>query len=82
MAAAQHLDPKKVGWLYLQTSWKIRGTTPLFVDKLPLNYLLIPLILKALPNAKIIHLVRVPMDACFSSSKQFFSNAYLPLYKQ
>ena len=82
MAAAQHLDPKKVGGLYLQTSRKMRGTTPRFVDKLPQNYLLIPLILKALPNAKIIHLVRGPMDACFSSFKQLFANAYLHSYNQ
>jgi len=81
-AAARELDPKKLGGMYLQTSSKMRGTTPHFVDKLPQNYLMIPLILAALPNAKIVHLVRDPMDACFSSFKQLFADAYLHSYEQ
>ena len=60
----------------------MRGNTPRFVDKLPQNYLMIPLILKALPNAKIVHLVRDPMDACFASFKQLFADAYLHSYDQ
>lgn len=79
---ARELEPAKVGTLYLQTTRKIRGDTPHFVDKLPQNYLMIPLILKALPNAKIVHLVRDPMDACFSSFKQLFADAYLHSYEQ
>ena len=58
------------------------GKLPRFVDKLPSNYLNIPLILKAIPNAKIVHLVRDPMDACFSSYKQLFANAYYHSYDQ
>lgn len=61
---------------------RMRGNTPHFVDKLPQNYLLIPLILAALPNAKIVHLVRDPMDACFASFKQLFADAYLHSYEQ
>jgi tetratricopeptide (TPR) repeat protein len=79
---ARSLDPLKVGNMYLQTTGKVRGDTPHFVDKLPQNYLLIPLILKALPNAKIVHLVRNPMDACFASYKQLFADAYLHSYDQ
>ena len=52
------------------------------MDKLPQNYLMIPLILKALPNARIVHLVRDPMDACFASFKQLFADAYLHSYEQ
>ncbi len=81
-AAAADLDPVKIGNLYLQTSQKMRGDTARFVDKLPQNYLMIPLILKALPNAKIVHLVRDPMDACFASFKQLFADAYLHSYQQ
>ena len=80
--AATTLDPAKIGGLYLQTVQKMRGDTPRFVDKLPQNYLMIPLILKALPNAKIVHLVRDPMDACFASFKQLFADAYLHSYEQ
>jgi len=81
-AAAQELDPAKVAGMYLQTTSKMRGTTPRYVDKLPQNFLMIPLILKALPNAKVVHLVRDPMDACFASFKQLFADAYLHSYDQ
>lgn len=80
--SAKQLDPKKVANVYMQSSKRMRGDTPRFVDKLPLNYLMIPIILKALPNAKIVHLVRGPMDACFSSFKQLFADAYLHSYDQ
>ncbi|GAB3312765.1 tetratricopeptide repeat-containing sulfotransferase family protein [Haliea atlantica] len=79
---AAELDPRAVGRLYLQTSARMRGNTPRFVDKLPQNYLLLPLILAALPNARIVHLVRDPMDACFASFKQLFADAYLHSYDQ
>lgn len=79
-ASASKLDPARLGNLYLQTSSRMRGTTPRFVDKLPQNYLMIPLILAALPNARIVHLVREPMDACFASFKQLFADAYLHSY--
>jgi len=78
---ARDLESGKIGNLYLQSSARMRGDTPRFVDKLPQNYLLIPLILKALPNARIVHLVRDPMDACFASFKQLFADAYLHSYE-
>ena len=52
------------------------GDTPLFIEKLPLNFLYVGLIAKAWPNAKIVHMVRNPMDACFSMYKQVFTWAY------
>jgi len=76
------LEPAKIGGLYLETTRKMQGETPRFIDKLPQNYLFIPLILKALPNAKIVHLVRDPRDASFSSFKQLFADAYLHSYEQ
>ncbi len=79
---AKDIEPEKIGALYMQTSRKMRGETPRFVDKLPQNYLLIPIILKALPGARIIHLVRDSMDACFASFKQLFADAYLHSYEQ
>jgi Tfp pilus assembly protein PilF len=79
---ARTTEPSKVGNMYLQTSNRMTGGTPRFIDKLPQNYLMIPLILKALPNAKIVHLVRDPMDACFASFKQLFADAYLHSYQQ
>ena len=78
--AAMGLDCKKIGALYMESTRRMRGSTPRFVDKLPQNYLLIPLIIRALPNAKIVHLTRDSMDACFASYKQLFADAYLHSY--
>ncbi|MGD9799754.1 MAG: sulfotransferase [Parvularculaceae bacterium] len=76
------VDPKALGEEYLRVSAPMRTGAPHFVDKLPGNYLYIPLILAALPNARIVHLTRNPMDACFASYKQLFAEAYLHSYDQ
>lgn len=44
-----------------------------FTDKYPINYQLAGAIALALPEAKIIHTTRDPMDTCFSNFKQLFS---------
>jgi tetratricopeptide (TPR) repeat protein len=79
---AAGIDSEKLGAAYLVTTRKVRGDRPRFVDKLPSNFLHIPLILKALPNAKIVHLQRNPMDAAFASFKQLFADAYPHSYEQ
>ena len=80
--AAATVNPSEIGSMYLRSTAKLRDKSPFFVDKLPVNYLNIPLILAALPKAKIVHLVRGPMDACFASFKQLFADAYLHSYDQ
>lgn len=52
------------------------GTKPMFIDKLPFNFLYLGFIAKAFPDAGIIHLRRNPMDACFAIYKQVFTFAY------
>jgi hypothetical protein len=80
--AGAQLSSERLGKAYMATTKKFRGDLPRFVDKLPPNYLYLPLILKALPNAKVIHLTRNPMDACFASFKQLFADAYPHSYEQ
>ncbi len=46
------------------------------IDKTPLNYLYIGLIAKALPQAKIIHVEREPMDVGFAMYKTLFRMGY------
>lgn len=75
-------DMNALGQLYMDTTKAVRGTAPRFVDKLPVNYLYVPLIAAALPNARIIHIVRDPMDSCFASYKQLFAEAYYHSYDQ
>jgi tetratricopeptide (TPR) repeat protein len=79
---AARIDPRRLGEAYIATTRKLAGDKPRFVDKLPPNYRYIPLILAALPNAKIVHLRRDPMDACFASYKQLFADAYPHSYDQ
>ncbi|NNK31752.1 MAG: tetratricopeptide repeat protein [Xanthomonadales bacterium] len=52
------------------------GDTPFFIDKLPFNFLYAGFIAKAWPDARIVHLVRNPMDSCFSMYKAVFTWAY------
>jgi len=46
------------------------------IDKTPLNFLYLGLIKKAFPNAKIIHLIRHPLDSCFAMYKTLFRMGY------
>ncbi len=80
--ACANVDAKALGELYLRSTTHLRGTSPRFVDKLPLNYLYLGLIAKALPNARIIHVVRNPIDSCFANYKQLFADAYFHSYEQ
>ena len=66
----------------MRSTAHLRGAGAHFVDKLPINYLYIGLIAKALPNARIVHVVREPIDSCFASYKQLFADAYYHSYDQ
>lgn len=46
------------------------------IDKTPANFLYLGLVAKALPNARIIHLRRDPMDVCYAMYKTLFRMAY------
>ena len=82
MLDAAALSADELGATYLEATKTFHPNTDYFVDKLPTNYLYIPLIMKALPNAKVILLKREPMDSCFSSYKQLFAEAYPHSYDQ
>ncbi len=68
------LDLAELGQRYLaQTRWRARGRR-YFVDKLPINIQLVPIIRRALPHAPILHIVRDPMDVCFSNFRAMFGD--------
>jgi tetratricopeptide (TPR) repeat protein len=80
LAGLDTLDLAEVGRRYLQmTQWRAPATR-YFTDKLPANYLLAGLIMQALPNARILHLVRDPMDVCFSNYRAYFGGGYAYSY--
>jgi len=70
------LPMKTLAENYLAAVAPIRNGSPKFVDKLPLNCLNIGLIYAAMPNAKIVHVVRHPMDSCYAMYKYLFKNGY------
>ncbi len=65
-----------LGRAYIQSTRPGTSKAKRFIDKLPLNSLYIGLIHLALPNAKIIHVQRDPMDTCYSMYKQLFTHGY------
>ncbi|NQZ87377.1 MAG: sulfotransferase [Colwellia sp.] len=64
---------KKFGQQFIDETRVYREQAPLFIDKMPNNFLHIGLIKLILPNAKIIDARRSPMACCFSGFKQLFA---------
>jgi tetratricopeptide (TPR) repeat protein len=72
---SHELDYRRLGLRYLkQTQWRAQGRS-FYVDKLPGNIQMVAFIRRALPHAPILHMVRDPMDTCFSNFKAMFGNA-------
>ena len=63
----------KVRHQYLQELGKISEGNLFVTDKMPQNFLYLGLILKILPEAKIIHLKRDSAATCWSNFKHYFS---------
>jgi len=57
-------------------SVRARQNAPFFTDKMPYNFLMIGLIALTMPNARIIHCTRDPLETCFSIYKQNFSGSH------
>jgi tetratricopeptide (TPR) repeat protein len=68
------IDHTELGARYLrQTQWRAQGRA-FYIDKLPANIQMVAFIRKALPHALILHMVRDPIDTCFSNFKAMFGN--------
>jgi len=73
---------RKLGQEYLDRVWKFAPDARYITDKLPGNYFHLGLISLMLPNAKIIHSMRDPMDTCFSCYTLFFALGHEYSYDQ
>ena len=80
--AAEGIDFAELGRRYLDhTQWRTQSR-PYFTDKMPANFLNVGFIARALPHAKILHVMRDPMDTCFSNLKEHFAGFYGHTYDQ
>jgi tetratricopeptide (TPR) repeat protein len=71
-----------LGEQYLDRTWKLAPDKNFIVDKMPGNCFYIGMIYRMLPNAKIIHAMRDPMDSCFSCFTHLFKDTMLFAYDQ
>ncbi|HVF16681.1 MAG TPA: sulfotransferase, partial [Steroidobacteraceae bacterium] len=74
----QRLDFDRAGKLYLARLRRAPGSTRFVIDKNPKNLFNIPLILRAIPNARVLCLMRDPTDSCFSNLKELFQGGAYP----
>ena len=80
IARSRQIDPELLGQRYCAG---LSGPSEQrLIDKTPINFLYLGLIAKALPQARIIHLRRNPMDACYAMYKTLFRMAYPFSYSQ
>jgi len=76
------VDLADVGRRYVEAiAWRAQGRD-FAVDKLPSNFLNLGFILQALPQARVLHMVRDPMETCFSNLRELFSDANPHSYDQ
>jgi len=77
ISRAASSDLQSVASRYLEmVGFRLSGKSH-FIDKYPLNFLLLGFIAKAFPKAKLIYLHRQPLDACFAMFKQsYFKFSY------
>lgn len=73
LVASEKIDFKKLGESYIECVEPMLEEGQRFVDKTPLNVLYAGHIVKAMPNAKILCVIRNPMDTIWGNYKQMFS---------
>lgn len=70
------VDPRRLGRRYLGGIRRYGYDEPWLVDKTPLNYLYLGLIRMALPNARVVHIERHPLDSCYGMYRTLFRAGY------
>ena len=73
---SKDIDYCKLGESYVKSTRPKHDDSLHFIDKLPLNFLYTGLIHLALPDSRLIHVTRNPMDTCYAIYKRLFKGAY------
>jgi len=76
LSAALEVNYSDIAAKYKNNMCGMIGEARQYLDKLPFNFLYCGLIIKAFPKARIIHLVRDPMDTCYAVFKTLFHQSY------
>jgi tetratricopeptide (TPR) repeat protein len=76
LSAALEVNYSDIALKYNNNMCGMIGEARQYLDKLPFNFLYCGLIKKAFPKARIIHLVRDPMDTCYAVFKTLFHQTY------
>jgi tetratricopeptide (TPR) repeat protein len=71
-----NIDFAELGERYVKSIRSYGNPAPYLIDKTPLNYLYVGLIHLALPNARIIHINRNPIDSCYGMYRTLFRAGY------
>jgi Sulfotransferase family len=71
---------RQIGRHYLAEVMKLAPAGKRVTDKMPSNYYLVGLIHLALPNAKIVHCMRDPIDTCVSCFSKLFTGEQVHTY--
>jgi tetratricopeptide (TPR) repeat protein len=74
----EHL--RRLGAHYISEIIRLRPNATHVTDKMPANFLFAGLIHLAMPNARIIHAVRDPVDTCMSCFSKLFASGQLYTY--
>lgn len=77
LAAGRTAPLEALGEAYIRRVRETVGIeTPIFTDKMPLNVVYTPLILMAIPNARVVCLLRHPADTVLSNYRQLFATSF------
>lgn len=74
--AVRTLQPAQLGQLYMDNAAPYRKSARRFVDKLPLNFLYVGYLARALPDARIVCLRRHPLDTVWSNYRHLFATNF------
>ena len=80
LSAALEVNYSEIANKYRKSMLGMLGKAECYMDKTPFNFLYCGLIKKAFPQARILHLVRDPMDTCYAVFKTLFDHAYYYSY--
>jgi tetratricopeptide (TPR) repeat protein len=71
-----NIDFAELGRRYVDSTRSYGKKGRYLIDKTPLNYLYIGLIKLSLPNARVVHIQRNPMDSCYGMYRTLFRAGY------